>query len=475
MQTKRIIPLNLVEGGTKNLAAVAGSQAEIQAFAPSVSKKYTGEPLYLDFINADVTHILRLINEVSKENIIWDPAIKGKKVSMILNDVPWDEALELILKNNELAKRYVGENIVWITTKQKMAQILAEEEAEAKKMEQKLEQERQKLIEQAKRSQDEAPLITEYLPVDFSTADEIQQHIITTKRGKMTIDKRTNTIILTDTADSIEEAKKIVKQFDTPVKQIMIEARIVDATESFTRDLGIRWNDTTSAWRLSRYDGQTVMVPPDVVDEEGGFTPGQQVYGGSFATNAPTSTWGQHGMVGLSFGRMTSSGLGAVTLDASLALAETDGTAKTLSAPKVIAQEGSTATISSGEIIKIAATENVRSEDFPAELSLSVEPSSISFNDFITLNVSVSDDQRVTDTRKTTKTIDTTLMVKSGETVVIGGIIKENQGNDVSGVPVLKDIPGLGWLFKAKSKRYSKSELLIFLTPTVLPSPVKQF
>ncbi|MBN2418506.1 MAG: hypothetical protein JXL81_03920, partial [Deltaproteobacteria bacterium] len=140
---KNIVPLNLVEAETKNLAAsaeqpsrpkpsVSGSapQAAIQAFSPSVDNKYTGEKLYLEFAKAtDVTHILRLINEISDENIIWDPAIEGKKVSMILKDVPWDEALELILKNNDLAKRYVGENIVWITTKQKMAQILAEEEA----------------------------------------------------------------------------------------------------------------------------------------------------------------------------------------------------------------------------------------------------------------------------------------------------------------------------------------------------------
>ena len=478
---EKIVPLSLKESETKNLQAAyepkTVQQAEIQAFSPAAKKKYTGQPLYLDFVNADVTNILKLINAVSKENIIWDPAIKGKKVSMILHDVPWDEALDLILKNNDLAERFVGENIVWITTKQKMAQILAEEESASKKMEQKLEDERLKLEEQAKRVEDNAPLITEYLPVDFAKAEKIKDHIVISKRGNMSIDSRTNTIIIKDTAASIEEAKKIVKQFDTPVKQIMIEAKIVEASDDFTRDLGLKWNAganpvrtettdpttgaTTSTWT---YDDGTIIAH----DNGNGET-----YGGTFSTNAPVSTgWGN---IGLNFSRISPSTFGLTSLNATLALAESTGKAKTLSAPKVIAQEGSAATISSGEIIKIAATENVAAQDFPAELSLSVTPSSVSFNNYITLTVNVSDDQRVADNRKTTKTVSTTLMVKSGETIVIGGIIKEQENDNVTGIPVLKDIPGLGWLFKAKRKSHSKTELLIFLTPNVIPSPVKTF
>jgi type IV pilus assembly protein PilQ len=175
--------------------------------------------------------------------------------------------------------------------------------------------------------------------------------------------------------------------------------------------------------------------------------------------------------LGINFAKLTSNGLGTITLDATLAIAESEGTAKTLSAPKVIAQEGTPAKISSGEIIKVQATENVKSEDWPAELSLSVTPTSISYNDYITLTVDVSDDARVSDTLKTTKTINTTLMVKSGETIVIGGIIKEKEGTGTTGVPILKDIPFLGWLFKSTTKATEKTELLIFLTPTVLSSP----
>ncbi len=476
----KIVPLSLKKSEAKNPPAAyepnTGQQGEIQAFSPSAKKKYTGQPLYLDFVNADVTNILKLINEVSKENIIWDPAIKGKKVSMILHDVPWDEALDLILKNNDLAERYVGRNIVWITTKQKMAQILAEEESESKKMEQKLEDERLKLEEQAKRVEDNAPLVTEYLPVDFAKADKIKDHIILSKRGSMSIDSRTNTIIIKDTAASIEEAKKIVKQFDTPVKQIMIEAKIVEASDDFTRDLGLKWNAGGNPVRTETTDPTTGVTTATWTYDDGTIfahdNNNGEKYGGSFSTNSPATNWGN---IGLNFSKISPSTFGLTSLNATLALAESTGKAKTLSAPKVIAQEGSEATISSGEIIKIAATENVAAQDFPAELSLSVTPASVSFNNYITLTVNVSDDQRVTDNRKTTKTVSTTLMVKSGETVVIGGIIKEKENDTVEGVPVLKDIPGLGWLFKAKRKQHSKTELLIFLTPNVIPSPVKTF
>ena len=493
---KNIVPLNLAESETRNLAAntkphsqpvsslaqtvsqTTVPRTEIQAFSPSTNKKYTGEKLYLEFAKAtDVTHILRLINEISNENIIWDPAIEGKKVSMILKDVPWDEALELILKNNDLAKRYMGENIVWITTKQKMTQILAEEESEQRKMDQKLEDERQKLVDQAKLVEDNSPLVTEYLPVDFAEANKIKEHIIVSKRGNVRIDSRTNTVIITDTEASIDEAKKIVKQFDTPVKQIMIEARIVEATDDFTRDLGLKWNGGTEVTREIDEENPITGGPVLTVQSDGTIFDRTDInngkgYGGSFSTNSPGAGWGN---IGLNFAKISSSGMGYVALDATLALAESTGKAKTLSSPKVIAQEGSQAKISSGEIIKIAATENVQSEDFPAELSLSVTPSSVSYNNYITLSVDVSDDQRVTDTRKTTKTISTTLMVKSGETIVIGGIIKEKESENITGIPVLKDIPGLGWLFKAKRKQIGKSELLIFLTPNVMPSPVKNF
>jgi len=465
---KKIVPLNLEETETRTLSADTQPSTAAPSTVPRAtqgeSKKYTGQKMYLDFTTgADVVDILKLISEVSGENVIWDPAIAGKKVSMVLKDVAWDEALDLVLDSSDLAKRYRGDNIIWITTKDKMKQVLAEEEAEKQKLRQLAEEEENRLKEKNKVAKEEAPLLTEYLPVDFAKADDIKGHITISKRGTMTIDTRTNTIILTDIAENIEIAKKTIKQFDTPVKQIMIEARIVEATESFNRDLGIKWNEGTSIYDYDTTVDQTIALPAYAPDIE----PNAEIYGGNFSTNAPD---GWKSNIGLSFAQHLIGG--QLTLDASLAIAESEGTAKTLSAPKVIAQEGKSATISSGDSIIIAATENVASTTLDATLSLTVTPVSVSYNGYISLDVNVTDDSAPSTSRLLKKSLKTNFMAKSGETYVLGGIIKESEGEDVSGVPILKDIPGLGWLFKAKSKTKSKSELLIFLTPTVVSSSV---
>jgi len=435
--------------------------------------------MHLEFVNADITYILQLIYEISGENIIWDPAIKGKTVSMTLKDVPWDEALDLVLDSNDLGKMYRGDNIIWISTKDKIDKFVAQEQAETKRRQQEEQEARKKVTEEKIQALEEAPLITVLIPTNFKDAIEIAEHIVLSAADKergisVKADEKSDTIIITHTAAGIEAAKETIKYFDKPLKQVMIEARIVDASDDFSRDLGIKWNADASATAESMTVPVTAGNAVEIVGTGAGHINdsvdgAQSLVGGTFSTNAPKSPWGN---IGINFGRLTASGLGIVSLDASLALAETNGTAKTLSSPKVIAQEGTEASISSGEEIQIQATENVAASSWPAKLQLTVKPTTISANDYITLTVNVSDDQRVDNSRKTTKTIDTTLMVKSGDTIVIGGIIKEKEGENVGGIPVLKDIPLLGWLFKAKTIQKTKTELLIFITPTVLPLPV---
>lgn len=476
----KIIPLDLSEAQTRTLSAPAAETAGtggITGVSAAAEQKRTyknRDKMDLKFINVDVTLILQMVKDVSKENIIWDPEIKGKTISMMLDAVPWDEALDLIMDSNDLARRDIGDNIIYITTKAKNDKYLADKMSEAKRLLQE-----QRDLEAAKRkaeaeTKEQEPLITEYLPADFAKADEIKDHIKVSERGKMTVDARTNTIIITDTAENIEIARKTLKQFDTPVKQIMIEARIVDATDKFSRDLGIKWNTDREAseFSVSSTAGGTAKVEGTgaaYLNDNGDG--GGALIGGNFSTNAPGG-WDPN--IGVNFGRLTSNGLGILSLDASLALAESNGTAKTLSAPKVIAREGTSATIKSGDKIIIPATENVASTTLDATLSLSVTPTSVSYNDYITLEVEVTDDKAPSTTLVTTKAITTTLMVKSGETVVIGGIIKESDTEDIEGIPILKDIPGLGWLFKAKTRQKTKTELLIFLTPTVLPLQVSE-
>jgi type IV pilus assembly protein PilQ len=469
---KKIVPVKLVELGN-----VSSADTGVERETPSLSKKerpripglgsrkYNGAPMTMDFVNADVTNILRLIGEVSSLNIIWGPEVKGM-VSMRLKNVPWDQALDLLLANNDLGMRRQGK-VIWVTTKKKIQEIEAEERKKIEEAEARLEAERKRKLAEKEQAKKLEPLITEYFPVDFSDADEIKEHIFLSERGTTKVDKRTNTIIMKDIAANIEEARKIIKRFDMPVKQIMIEARIVDAGTDFIRDLGIQWTQDTSY--QYRTDTSVDFLDNDLTGDTT-ITAGEALYGGAFSTNAPED-WSPN--IDLVVGSLTGNALGFLSLDATLALAETESQAKVISAPKVIASNGQEATISRGDVIIIPATENVESTTLDATLSLTVTPT-VSYNDYITLAVDVTDDQAPTTARLLQKAVTTTLMVKSGDTVVIGGIYKEEKSEGESGIPYLRDIPFLGWLFKAQSKVSKKSELLIFLTPTVLSFPTKK-
>ncbi|MBW2065832.1 MAG: type IV pilus secretin PilQ [Deltaproteobacteria bacterium] len=462
------------EGTVQRTAAQARMRNVAMAVQPPalpdfLKKKYTGTPMTLDFVNADVTNILRLIAEVSNLNIVWGPEVKGN-VSMRLKNVPWDQALDLILANNNLAMRKQG-NVIWITTKAQMAKIEAEERRKRAEYEAELARRREaerKAREVAKQLE---PLLTEYLPLDFATTTEIKAHLepLLSERGKLSEDARTNTIIITDIREKIEEAKKIVQRFDAPDKQVVIEARIVEAKTNFARDLGIQWGagDGSVGINAQRRDntGVSFGIPTDATGYTSG---GDNLVGGTFSSNKP-SNWASN--LGFTFGYLTSSALGAVTLDARLALSEAEGTAKIISAPRVIARKGVKATITRGSTFYLEAAENVEPTPVEAKLSLAVTPTAVSYNDYVTMEVELQDEKQEGSRGKSGKTISTELMVKSGETIVIGGIYKEDRTDDESGIPYLRKIPVLGWLFKAQRGTYEKTELLIFITPTVLPPP----
>jgi type IV pilus assembly protein PilQ len=471
-----VMPLQRTTDQPGTIAVQPGGMPPVPASGiPGMKKDYKGAPMTMDFVNADVTNILRLIGEVSNLNIVWGPEVKGI-VSMRLKDVPWDQALDLILDNNSLAKREQG-NVVWVTTKAAMAQIEAEERRKVQEFEAKIEAERKKLIQEKEKQKELEPLVTEYIPVDFAKATEIIPLLMLsdtgkTRGGKISTDTRTNTIIITDIASSVKVDKEVVKQFDTPVKQVMIEARIVDATDDFIRDLGIQWenfqvnrrNNTTVPWPAMEGVSTTPADPT-------GFTapPAQKTYSPSFSSNAP-SDWAPN--MGLVLSTLSGSGLTATVLNAKLALSESEGKTKIISAPKVIAMNGQAATISRGDSIIIPATENVASTTIDATLSLEVTPT-VSYNNFITMDVKVTDDTAPTVNRIRKKALNTKLMIKNGDTIVIGGIYTENNSTDEAGIPGLRRIPILGWLFKAQSITNTKTELLIFLTPSVVASSFK--
>jgi type IV pilus assembly protein PilQ len=402
-----------------------------------------------------------LIGEVSKLNIVWGAEVKGT-VSMRLKNVPWDQALDVVLEANNLGMRREG-NIIWVTTRAKIKQLEKEEEDKRKAELERIKEERERIkeeqaaLEEAKALQ---PLLTEYIPVDFANADtDVKPHIesIKSDRGSIIVDKRTNTIIMTDIASIIEKAKNLVKEFDAPVKQIMIEARIVEASTKFTRDLGVQWTSIQRRWQTRA--GMGWGTDPTAFAQSGDASTGA-----SFSSNAPTG-WASN--IGVSFAQLTSGGLGTLALNASLALAEAEGTIKVISAPKVIASNNEEATISRGSTFYLPAADNVEPKEVKAVLSLKVKPT-VSARNYVTMEVSVLDEAE-TATGKTGKDITTKLIVRSGDTIVIGGIYSETKSEDESRIPGLSRIPFLGWLFKAKSKLSERSELLIFLTPTVLP------
>jgi type IV pilus assembly protein PilQ len=436
---------------------------------PGVVKQYTGASMTMDFVNADVTNILRLIAEVSNLNIVWGPEVRGT-VSMRLKEVPWDQALDLVLDNNNLAMRKQG-NVIWVTTRAQMAQIEAEERRKIQEYEARLEAERKKIIEEKEKEKELEPLITEYIPVDFAKASDILPLLSVsetgkTRGGKLSVDARTNMIIMTDIGSNVKDAKDTVKIFDTPVKQVMIEARIVDATDDFTRDLGLRWDNIQVQRRSNTGVPFTAFSAPPTAGDPGGFPPGGRLTSPGFSSNSPAA-WAPN--LGLVFSKLSASGLTATLLDAKLALSEAEGKTKIISAPKVIAMNGQAATISRGDSIIIPATENVASETLDATLSLEVTPT-VSYNNYVSLDVKVTDDNAPSNVRILKKSVSTKLMVRSGDTVVIGGIYTENESLNEDGIPGLRRVPLLGWLFKARSTSLQKTELLIFLTPTVIPS-----
>jgi type IV pilus assembly protein PilQ len=426
----------------------------------SAPKIYTGEPMTFELADAEVTNVLRMMNEVTELNIISDPDISGERINLNVHSVPWDQVLDIILLTNNLAKRQIAPNILMITTAAKMGQIEAEEKRKEQEEIAKIDAERRRVIEEREKEKELAPLITEYIPMDFAMVEDIKPHIVVSDRGSISIDARTNTIIIKDIAESVEEAWEVVRQFDTPVKQIMIEARLVDAETNFGRDLGVEWT-TTRLWQKD--DGTNFGFDPTGYNKNS-----DMVLGGTVSSNAPQG-WDSN--IGFSLARLTNQGLGTLSLDAYLAYAETEGTAKVISAPKVIASNGESATIARGTTFYLDAAENVEHKEVKAELSLEVT-STVSHNNYVTMEVTVKD-ETAGEARKSGKDLTTKLMVASGETIVIGGIYKEDRSEETSGIPVLKDIPVLGWAFKARSKVVSKSELLIFITPTVLPPPAQ--
>jgi len=457
----------------------------------ATSKQYAGQNMSFDFVDTDIRNILQLISEVAGINIVWGSDVEGK-ISMKLDNIPWDQALEMILRPNGLTYQ-IEDDVLWVVPKEKLRDMEIKEGKRkgalmaAKRLQGIFEA---KIIEfitiRNRKASDIFKMLVgdpnatpPILPaLDIEAAESEEEEEGEEEKGKkvkiatldlyLSYDPGTNMIIANGVRAKVDKVKELIAKLDIAEKQVMIEARVVDAQTGFTRDLGIQWRSL---------DGNNPGIQGDW------YNSGTNSWGGGqFSTNAPGG-WAP--TIGLALGWLTGGGLGSIALDASLALGEQDGKVHVISAPKVLTVNGGEAVISRGEVTyePIRTLDTIDVKEMEAVLSLTVKPTISADNSHVTMVVEVTDDkplpaeQRtdpqtgdVTESQsgKTKKSITTTLMVRTGDTVVIGGIYHKYEITVDTGVPWLMDIPILGWLFKAQHKDTTKTELLIFITPTVV-------
>ncbi len=408
---------------------------------PPQGKGYAGKKISLDFQDAEVAHVLRLIADVSGLNMVLSDDVKGK-VTVKLLDVPWDQAFDIILKTNNLGQRKEA-NIVQVTT---LANLTKQQEEEAKVKETQVKAEDQ---------------VTRILYVNYSKADDLAESLrkSLSPRGDITVDARTNTLIVKDIQKYVDDVTYLVKTLDTQTPQVLIEARIVQVAPTFNKSLGIQWGasyqDNVNANRLGLNTGTT-----------GGF--GASVPG--FAVNLPAAP--SFGGVGFTFGRLTSN---PINLDLRISAGESQGLTRVVSTPKITVLDNQEAKISQGESIPFSTTsaDGTQTTFVDATLSLLVTPrvspdGSILMKIKITKNAPGPVQPGASGPSILKKEASTHVLVKDGDTTVIGGIYETSETDSTSGVPYLMKLPIIGNLFKKMEKRESTSELLVFLTPRVV-------
>lgn len=399
---------------------------------------YKGRKVTLEFADAEVRKIFQLLSEVSNKNFVLGDEVTGA-ISLKLVNVPWDQALDIILDTKNLDKREDG-NIILIKGKGKF-KSQAEEELEIKKT-------AAKSIE----------LKTETFSVNYADLGDIAsqfEKLKTPERGQIASDKRTSKVIVKDTPQALNDMRALLNQLDLPERQVMIEARIVEATSTFSRNLGINWG-------VHQRDGSAAFLGINAMDT---------AFGG-IASSAPTSGTGTSAgaSMGISFGTLANN----IKIDTRLSAAASVGMVKIISSPKVATLNHKPAKISQGQQIpyqNTTATTGAVTAFVAATLSLEVTPH-INANGTIIMKIDAKNDAPGTGSPPpiNTKQATTELLLKDGETTVIGGIFVDSDQEGDEGVPYLMDIPFIGSLFKSNLKSKTKTELLIFITPRILGS-----
>ncbi|MRR53554.1 MAG: type IV pilus secretin family protein [Deltaproteobacteria bacterium] len=403
-------------------------------------KAYTGKRVTLEFADADIRKIFQLIAEVSNLNILVGDDVSGT-ISIKLVNVPWDQALDVILETKGLGMKRAG-NIVLIKPKEKIVSLADEELAATRAYERTLE------------------LRTRIFDINFASVTDVagQFQSFKSERGTISVDNRTNRVIVTDVEPAIEKMANLLKALDIPEKQVLIEARIVEASSSFAQDLGIQWG-------IHYRDASASTLGINSLNT--GF--GGIVTNVASATGLPAAS-AAGGALGLSFGKLTSN----IQVDLRLSAAAENGQVKIISTPKVVTLNNKSAKISQGQMIPYStvSAEGTKTEFVEAALTLEVTPH-ITADGNVSMKIKATNNSAGSAATGVAPPINkkeatTELLVQSGETTVIGGIYVDTETNTDSGVPFLMDIPILGWLFKSNNQQKTKSELLIFITPKIV-------
>ncbi len=444
---------------------------------------YSGERLSLNFQQISVRAALQVIADFTGLNFVTSDAISGD-LSLRLKDVPWDQALDVILQTKGLAMRQKG-NVVWVAP----AEEIAAKERQA--------------LEARQEVGELAPLVSELIAISYAKAEDVadilksvkavetgieqsafgsvslsevktEENTLLSSRGSVSVDERTNSLLVQDTTQKLKEIRELISKLDVPVRQVQIETRIVSANDDFSKNIGARLGYSTIT-----QDAETI----------GGTQLGDVFTGATVASNADTRLNGTLDNTDALSVNLPAGGIGTDAaasyafslarlgsgvlklLDLELSALQAEGNGRIIANPKILTTDKTEATIEQGQerlqvfgsAFGTSATQGQR-----AVLSLTVTPQ-ITPDDKITLDVDITNDSfaGVDDTVNTNR-ISTQTLLENGETVVIGGIYSQEQSNSVSKVPFLGDIPFLGNLFKTRVARDNRSELLIFLTPRII-------
>ncbi len=463
------------QGTYEHLAYQADNQftVEVRPLTPAEKqeqelrkKVFTGERLSLNFQDIEVRSVLQLLADFTGLNMVVSDTVRGN-ITLRLQNVPWDQAMDIILKTKGLSMRKNGNVILVAPTEE----IAAREKLE---------------LESKKQVEELAPLVSEYMQINYAKAADLAKLLkskdnrLLSSRGNVTTDERTNTLLVQDTEANLEDIRRMVHKLDIPVRQVLIESRIVLANDNFTRDLGVRFgfnraNNIGNGTELLVAGGQPGPLDGTAALNTGLFmgVPAGISTGGGTAENLMVNlpAAGATGAVNFLIGKV-----GSFLLQLELSAAEQEGKADIISSPRVVTANQSKATIKSGVEIpyQLATSSGATAATFKeAVLQLEVTPQ-ITPDDRIFMTLAVKKD--IPDFSRAvngeppinTQKVETEVLVGNGETVVLGGIFERNKTNNYNKIPFFADLPAVGQLFKEHAVKDENSELLVFVTPKIL-------